>query len=79
MATTKHRKGKDIELTEEVVYILVKRENPGKEDTEVDRDIIFGVYKTEDSAIKCKEVKEERARKWGFEDVFAVKPFRMWE
>lgn len=79
MAIIKHWKGKDIELTDEVVYILVQRlnsENKG----EVDKDIILSVYKTEDSAIKAKEVNEERNKEfWTGEDVYEVKPYRVWE
>lgn len=78
MAITKHWKGKDIELTDEVVYILVQRLNPENED-EVDKDIILSVYKTEDSAIIAKEVNEELAKEYGFDDVFAVKACRVWE
>ena len=78
MAITKHWKGKDIELTDEVVYILVQRLNSENEN-EVDKDIIMSVYKTGDSAIIAKEVNEERARKYGFDDVFAIKACRVWE
>ena len=78
MALTKHLKSKDIELTDEVVYILVQRLNSENEN-EVDKDIIMSVYKTEDSAIIAKEVNEERAKEYGFDDVFAVKAFRVWE
>ena len=75
---TKHWKGKDIELTDETVYILVQRLNSENED-EADKDIILSVYKTEGSAIKWKEVNEERAREHGLDDIFAVKPWRVWE
>lgn len=79
MALTKHWKGKDIELTDETVYILVQRLN-SKNENEVDKDIILSVYKTEDSAIKGKEILEERAKENGFDDdVFAVKPWKVWE
>lgn len=78
MTLTKHWKGKDIELTDETVYILVQRLNSENED-EVDKDIILSVYKTEDSAIKAKEVNEERAKEYGFDDdVFAVKKWKVW-
>lgn len=79
MALTKHWKGKDIKLTDETVYILVQRLNSENEG-EVDKDIILSVYKTEDSAIKAKEVNEERAKEHGFDDdVFAVKAWNVWE
>lgn len=78
MALTKHWKGKDIKLTDEVVYILVQRLNSENED-EVDKDIILSVYSTEDSANIAKEINEERAEEHGFDDdVFAVKAYRVW-
>ena len=78
MALTKNWKGKNIELTDETVYILVQRLNSENEN-EVDKDIILSVYKTEDSAIIAKEVIEERAKENGFDDVFAVKSWKVWE
>lgn len=66
-------------LTDEVVYILVQRlnsENKG----EVDKDIIMSVYKTKESAIKEKEYAEKRNKElWTGEDVYEVKPYRVWE
>lgn len=79
MSLVKHWKDKDIELTNETVYILVQRLNLERED-EVDEDIILNVYKTKNSAIIAKEVYEERAKKHGFNnDVFAVKPWNVWK
>lgn len=78
MAITKHWKDKDIELTDEIVYILVQRLNSENEN-EVDKDIIMSVYKTEESAVIAKEVNEERAKENGFDNVFAVKAYRVWE
>lgn len=77
MALIKHWKGKDIELTDETVYILVQRLNSENED-EVDKDIILSVYSTEDSANIAKEINEERAKEYGFDDVFAVKKWKVW-
>lgn len=77
MALIKHWKGKDIELTDETVYILVQRLNSENED-EVDKDIILSVYSTEDSANIAKEINEERAKEYGFDDVFAVKKWTVW-
>ena len=78
MAIIKHWKGKDIELTDETVYILVQRLNSENED-EVDKDIILSVYGTEDSANIAKEIYEERAKEHGFDDdVFAVKKCKVW-
>lgn len=66
-------------LTDETVYILVQRlntENKG----EVDKDIIMSVYKTEESAMKSKENAERRNKElWTGEDVYEVKPYRVWK
>lgn len=68
-----------MKLTDEVVYILVQRlnsENKG----EVDKDIIMSVYKTEESATRAKEYEEKRNKEfWTGEDVYEVKPYRVWE
>lgn len=78
MALTKYWKGKEIKITDEIIYILVQRLNVGNED-EIDKDVILSIYKTEDSAIIAKEIAEERAREYGFDDVFAVKGWHVWE
>jgi hypothetical protein len=79
MSLVKHWKGKHIELTNEIVYILVQKLNSESED-EADKDIILSVYKTEDAAVIAKEVYEERAKEHGFDnDVFAVKSWNVWK
>lgn len=79
MSIVKHWKGKDIELTNETVYILVQRLNSERED-EAGKDIILSAYKTKNSAVIAKEIYEERAKEHGFyNDVFAVKPLNVWE
>ena len=68
-----------MKLTDEVVYILVKKlnsENKG----EVDKDIIMSVYKTEESAIQARNSAEKYDKEFGFgEDVYEVKPWRVWQ
>lgn len=74
MELIKHWKDKDIELTNEIVYILVRTLK-----NRVDRDIILGVYGSEDSAMIAKEVHEERAKKYGFDDdVFVIDSWKVW-
>ena len=66
-------------LTDEVVYILVQRLN-SENKNEVDKDIIMSVYKTEESAIEAREYAEKRNKElWTGEDVYEVKPCRVWE
>ena len=60
-----------MELTDEVVYILVQRlnsENKG----EVDKDIIMQVFSDKEQAEYSRDRREKEARENGFDDIYVV-------
>lgn len=59
------------------VYILVQRLNPENVD-EVDKDIIMQVFADKEQAEFSRDRREKEARENGFDDVYAVKPWRVW-
>ena len=67
-----------MELTDEAVYILVQRLNSENKD-EVDKDIIMQVFSNKEQAEFSRNRREKEARENGFNDVYVVKPYRVWQ
>jgi hypothetical protein len=58
------------------VYILVIRLNP-ENVNEVEKDIIMQVFLNKEQAEYSRDIREKMARENGFDDVYAVKPYRV--
>lgn len=59
------------------VYILVLRLNP-ENVNEVDKDVIMQVFSDKEQAEYSRDRREKEARENGFDDVYVVKPYRVW-
>ena len=59
------------------VYILVLRLNP-ENVNEVEKDIIMQVFSDKEQAEHSRDRREKEARENGFDDVYVVKPYRVW-
>jgi hypothetical protein len=60
------------------VYILVLRLNPENVD-EVEKDIIMQVFADKEQAEFSRNRREKEARENGFDDVYVVKPYRVFK
>ena len=59
------------------VYILVLRLNP-ENVNEVEKDVIMQVFSDKEQAEYSRYRREKEARENGFDDVYVVKPYRVW-
>lgn len=59
------------------VYILVLRLNP-ENVNEVEKDVIMQVFSDKEQAEYSRDRREKEARENGFDDVYVVKPYRVW-